>query len=299
MRGSSNSSGEERGADSSETNQGQCDNCNSTEKAMLYIVGTGPGDPDYMAGRAKDVLQKVDTVAGYSTYINLVKDIIKDKKIISTTMTKEVQRVEMAIDEALNKKSCALISGGDSGIYGMAGLVFEICKKRDIKLVRANQTRSATVNNPKKAENQITIEIVPGIPALAAGAALAGAPLTHDFATISLSDLLTPWGKIEKRLDLAAKADFVIVIYNPKSKKRNWQLTRAKELILKYRDKDTPVGVVTGAMRKNQKIIISRLDNIDKEDVGMQSILFIGSTASVQYLDFIFTPRGYGEKYNL
>ena len=266
---------------------------------MLYIVGTGPGDPDYMAGRAKDVLLKVDTIAGYSTYIDLIRDIIKDKKIISTTMTKEVQRVELAIDEVLNNKSCALISGGDSGIYAMAGLVFEICKKRDIKLVRSNCANSKANSAPEKTNNQIALEIVPGIPALAAGAALAGAPLTHDFATISLSDLLTPWEKIEKRLDLAAQADFVIVIYNPKSKKRDWQLTRAKELILKHRDKDTPVGVVTGAMRKNQKITISRLDNIDKEEVGMQSILFIGSTASVQYLDFIFTPRGYGKKYNL
>ncbi|MCK5099853.1 MAG: precorrin-3B C(17)-methyltransferase, partial [Desulfobacteraceae bacterium] len=250
MRGSSNNSGKECKTDSSETNQRQCDNCNSTEEAMLYIVGTGPGDPDYMASRAKDVLQKVDTVAGYSTYIDLVKDIIKDKKIISTTMTKEVQRVEMAIDEALNRKSCALISGGDSGIYAMAGLVFEICKKRGIKLVRSKSANLKADNSSKKIKNQITIEIVPGIPALAAGAALAGAPLTHDFATISLSDLLTPWEKIEKRLDLAAQADFVIVIYNPKSKKRDWQLTKAKELILKHRNKDTPAGIVTGAMRE-------------------------------------------------
>ena len=263
---------------------------------MLYIVGTGPGSSDYLAPRAKDVLEKVDTIAGYSTYIDLIKDIIGDKKIISTTMTKEVQRVEMAIDEALNNKSCALVSGGDSGIYAMAGLVFEICQKRDIKLVRSNPGNKNTTD---QAKNQITLEIVPGIPALAAGAALAGAPLTHDFATISLSDLLTPWDKIEKRLELAALADFVIVIYNPKSKKRDWQLTRAKKIILQHRDPDTPACVVTGAMRENQKITISKLDTIDKEDVGMQSILFIGSSASLQYLDYIFTPRGYGKKYNL
>lgn len=266
---------------------------------MLFIVGTGPGNPDYMASRAREVLKKVDTVAGYSTYIDLIKNIIKDKKILSTTMTKEVQRVEMAIDEVLNNTSCALISGGDSGIYAMAGLVFEICKKRNIKLVRENQTGLKTEDESCAPENQITLEIVPGIPALAAGAALAGAPLTHDFATISLSDLLTPWEKIEKRLEFAAKADFVIVIYNPKSKKRNWQLTKAKKIILKYRDKNTPVGIVTGAMRENQKVTISTLDCVDKEDVGMQSILFIGSTASEKYLDFIFTPRGYGKKYNL
>ncbi|MCK5096891.1 MAG: precorrin-3B C(17)-methyltransferase [Desulfobacteraceae bacterium] len=295
MRGSSNSSGKECKTNSSKTDQRQCDNCNSQTEPMLYVVGTGPGNPDYMATRAKDVLKKVDSVAGYSTYIDLIKDLIKDKKIISTTMTKEVQRVEMAINEALRQKPCALISGGDSGVYAMAGLVFEICKKRNIKLVRGN---SIDAEKASKVENQIILEIVPGIPALAAGAALAGAPLTHDFATISLSDLLTPWEKIEKRLALAAEADFVIVIYNPKSKKRDWQLTKAKELILKHRNKNTPVGIVTGAMRENQKVTITRLDNIDKEDVGMQSILFIGSTASVQYLDFIFTPRGYSQKYN-
>ncbi len=282
---------------------------------MLYIVGTGPGHPDYMALRAKQVLKKVDTVAGYSTYIDLIKDIIKGKKIISTTMTKEVQRVEMAINEALCNNACALVSGGDSGIYAMAGLVFEICKKRKIMLIRnsTNEKVSAGIDSANSdvlsgdsnnqafgsKEKQITLEIVPGIPALAAGAALAGAPLTHDFATISLSDLLTEWETIEKRLEFAAKADFTIVIYNPKSKKRNWQLTKAKEIILKHRNKKTPVGIVTGAMRKNQKITICNLDNIDKEDIGMQSILFIGSSASVQYLDFMFTPRGYGTKYKL
>jgi len=286
---------------------------------MLYIIGTGPGDPDYMAPRAKDVLKNVKTVAGYSTYLDLIKDIIKNKKIISTTMTKEVQRVEMAIDEALNKNPCALISGGDSGIYAMAGLVFEICKKKKIELVRSNPKKSkraeasGTMEDAEEAEqseepgnsdsldnpeNQIILEIVPGIPALAAGAALVGAPLTHDFATISLSDLLTPWETIKKRLELAAQADFAIVIYNPKSKKRDWQLTKAKNLILRHRDKSTPVGIVTGAMRENQKIIITKLDNIDKEDIGMQSILFIGSSTSVQYLDFMFTPRGYDQKYN-
>jgi len=266
---------------------------------VLYIVGTGPGNPDYMAARARQVLEKVDSVAGYSTYIELVKDIIKDKKIISTTMTKEVQRVELAIDEVLNNVSCAIISGGDSGIYAMAGLVFEICKKRNIELIRHDPMTRNTEFTKDITKKQIILEIVPGIPALAAGAALAGAPLTHDFATISLSDLLTSWEKIETRLDLAAKADFVIVIYNPKSKKRNWQLTKAKQLILKHRDKNTPVGIVTGAMRENQKIIITQLDNIDKEDVGMQSILFIGSSSSDRYMDFIFTPRGYGKKYDL
>jgi len=176
----------------------------------------------------------------------------------------------------------------------MAGLVFEICKQRDIKLVRArgkgNHTDTGT---------GLFLEIVPGIPALAAGAALVGAPLTHDFAAISLSDLLTPWEKIEIRLSCASMADFVIVLYNPKSKKRNWQLKRAAELIMEHRDAATPVGIVTGAMRENQCVSFTTLDQMDTARVGMQTVLFIGSSASLRYLDFLFTPRGYSKKYDI
>ncbi len=255
------------------------------------MIGTGPGDIAYMSKRAIDILKRVESVAGYSTYIDLIGDLVKGKEIISTGMMKEVERVEKAIDQALKGKQCALVSGGDPGIYAMAGLVFEICQKRDIKLVRQNSTDPAT--------NELALEIVPGIPALAAGAALAGAPLTHDFAAISLSDLLTPWEKIEKRLAHAAMADFVIVLYNPKSKKRDWQLKKAQELILQHRAPETPVGIVTGAMRENQKVSFTQLEKMDAADVGMQTVLFIGSSASVRYMDFLFTPRGYSKKYDI
>jgi len=209
-------------------------------------------------------------------------------------MMKEVDRVEKAIDQALAGQSCALISGGDSGIYAMAGLVFEICQQREIPLIRPDKAPAAA---DKKAG--LVLEIVPGIPALAAGAALAGAPLTHDFAAVSLSDLLTRWEVIEKRLTCAAMADFVIVLYNPKSKKRDWQLTRAKELILAHRNPQTPVGVVTGAMRENQSVSFTTLDQMDQAAVGMQTVLFVGSSASRRYLDFLYTPRGYAEKYEI
>lgn len=260
----------------------------------LYVIGTGPGDISYMSQRAIEILKQVDCVAGYTTYIELITDLIQDKEIISTGMMKEVERVEKAIEQALAGKSCALVSGGDPGIYAMAGLVFEICKQRDIKLVRAQDKDNYTDNN-----TDLLIEIVPGIPALAAGAALAGAPLTHDFAAISLSDLLTPWEKIEKRLTCAAMADFVIVLYNPKSKKRDWQLKRAQELILEHRDGTTPVGIITGAMRENQNVSFTRLDQLETAQVGMQTVLFIGSSASLRYLDFLFTPRGYSKKYKI
>jgi precorrin-3B C17-methyltransferase len=260
----------------------------------LYVIGTGPGDIAYMSQRAIEIIKQVDCVAGYTTYIDLIAALIKDKEIISTGMMKEVERVEKAIEHALTGKSCALVSGGDPGIYAMAGLVFEICKQRDIKLVRTRGKENSPDSN-----TGLFLEIVPGIPALAAGAALAGAPLTHDFAAISLSDLLTPWEKIGKRLTCAAMADFVIVLYNPKSKKRDWQLKRAQELILEHRDGTTPVGVITGAMRENQNISFTTLDQLDKAEVGMQTVLFIGSSASLRYLDFLFTPRGYSEKYTI
>ena len=260
----------------------------------LYVVGTGPGDVQYMSQRAIDVIRDVDCVAGYTTYIDLIADIVSDKKIISTGMMKEVERVEKAIEQALAGKSCALVSGGDPGIYAMAGLVFEICQQRNINIIRNQDKKTLLADRPG-----LRLEIVPGIPALAAGAALVGAPLTHDFAAISLSDLLTPWEKIERRLTCAAMADFVIVLYNPKSKKRNWQLNRAAELIMAHRDAKTPIGIVTGAMRENQKISFTTLDEVETAEVGMQTVLFIGSSASLRYLDFLFTPRGYAKKYEI
>jgi len=260
----------------------------------LYIIGTGPGSLAHMSGRAVEVIRKADCVAGYTTYMDMIADLIKDKEIISTGMMKEVERVEKAIEKAISGKSCALVSGGDPGIYAMAGLVFEICKNRGIRLARAGSQKHQDTGEPL-----LQIEIVPGIPALAAGAALAGAPLTHDFAAVSLSDLLTSWETIEKRLSCAAMADFVIVIYNPKSKKRDWQLRRAQEIILEHRAGATPVAVVTGAMRENQKISFTTLAQLESAEVNMQTVIFIGSSTSVQYLDFLFTPRGYAEKYGI
>jgi len=260
----------------------------------LYIVGTGPGDIAHMSGRAIEAIRSADCVAGYTTYLDMIADIIQNKEIISTGMMKEVERVEKAIEKALSGKACALVSGGDPGIYAMAGLAFEICRNKGIRLARRGDKPHQTAGEP-----HLFIEIIPGIPALAAGAALAGAPLTHDFAAISLSDLLTPWETIEKRISCAALADFVIVLYNPKSKKRNWQLERAQELILTHRSGATPIAVVTGAMRENQKVSFTTLSQLRSEHITMQTVIFIGSSTSVQYLDFLFTPRGYSGKYEI
>lgn len=260
----------------------------------LYVLGTGPGDVAHMSGRAIEIIQAADCVAGYTTYIDLIQPIIGDQEIISTGMMKEVDRVDMAIEQALAGKNCALVSGGDPGVYAMAGLVFEICMKKQISIFRPNHSESSSGNN-----NSLSLVIVPGIPALAAGAAIAGAPLTHDFAAISLSDLLTPWDKIENRLSHAAEADFVVVLYNPKSKKRDWQLKRAAEIILTHRDASTPVGIVTGAMRENEKLSFTTLGELHHAEVGMQTVVFIGSSASMRYMDFMFTPRGYTKKYSI
>ncbi|MEE4264056.1 MAG: precorrin-3B C(17)-methyltransferase [Desulfobacteraceae bacterium] len=240
------------------------------------------------------MLGSVEVVAGYSTYIDLIRPLIDGKEIISTGMTKEVARVEAAIAQAQDGKSCAIVSSGDPGIYAMAGLVFETCKIKGIAIAPpGSDTRTADDGTV------LRIEVVPGIPALSAGAALLGAPLTHDFAVISLSDLLTPWELIEKRLEAAARADFVMVLYNPKSKRRHWQLEKAQEIILQHRDKNTPVGIVSRAMRDQQHIEIVALDNMHTADVDMQTTVFIGSSTSSEYMDFMYTPRGYAKKYDI
>ncbi len=246
-----------------------------------------------MSRRAYDVLKYVDTVAGYTTYIDLIRPLIEKKNIISTSMTKEVDRVEAAIETALKGKSCAIVSSGDPGVYAMAGLVFEICRNKNISILP-----SAGSKRLKDAPS-LCIEVVPGIPALCSGASLLGAPLTHDFAVISLSDLLTPWDLIEQRIEAAASADFVIVLYNPKSKKRNWQLEKAQKIILKHRKKDTPVGIVTSAMRDDQNVQIITLEHLHTAGVNMQTTVFIGNSASAVFLDFMVTPRGYAKKYKL
>ena len=240
------------------------------------------------------MLAEVDAVAGYTTYIDLIRPLIAGKTIVSTPMKKEVKRVEAAIDLALSGTACAIVSSGDPGVYAMAGLVFEVCRIRNIPLISTDDPLA-----DEKAESGLKIEVVPGIPALCAGASLLGAPLTHDFAAVSLSDLLTPWKLIERRLEAAAGADFVIVLYNPKSKKRSWQLDRAVEIIRRHRDGDTPVGVVTRAMRKAQSVRITTLKELPSVPVDMQTTVFIGNSTTFTYLDSLVTPRGYAEKYEI
>ena len=236
------------------------------------------------------MLASVDAVAGYTTYIDLIRPMIEGKQIVSTAMKKEVDRVSAALDLALAGTSCAVVSSGDPGVYAMAGLVLEMCRERAIAI-------GGEASGQDK--DRLQIEVVPGIPALCSGASLLGAPLTHDFAAVSLSDLLTPWDAIEKRLDAAARADFVIVIYNPKSRRRADHLQRAQQIVLKHRKPDTPVGIVTGAMRDNQRVVLTTLDDLDRAEVDMQTTVFIGNSNTFNYDGYMVTPRGYAKKYNI
>jgi precorrin-3B C17-methyltransferase len=240
------------------------------------------------------VLTAAEAVAGYTTYIDLVRPLVGDKEVVSTGMKREVARVAAAIDLARRGKRCALVSSGDAGVYAMAGLVLEMCQKQAIPIAPHRG-----VKNGKVAAGKLYVEVVPGIPALCAGGALLGAPLTHDFAAISLSDLLTPWEKIERRLAAAAAADFVIVLYNPKSKKRRDHLRRAQEIVLEHRGGETPVGIVSRAMRAGQRVQLTRLDQLHQAEVDMQTIVFIGNGSTLIYGECLITPRGYGEKYEL
>lgn len=291
MRSSRNSGSRNRGADRAQAEDPGHHHRRGPDRPCLHVVGLGPGDTEHLTVRALDVIKQADVIAGYTTYIDLIRDLIAEKEIIATSMKKEVDRVDAAIRTVQEGRGCALVCSGDPGVYAMAGLVFEMCEKKNIPVVPPD--------HESPVGEGIRVEVVPGIPALAAGASLLGAPLTHDFACISLSDLLTPWDVIEKRIEHAAAADFVIVIFNPKSKKRDWQLAKARDIILQHRHPDTPVGLVRDAMRDEQAVAIVPLTELHNAAVDMRTTVFIGSAASRGFLDFMYTPRGYAGKYEL
>ncbi len=245
----------------------------------LAVVGTGPGAADLITPRACLSIERADIVVGYKTYLDLVRDFIApEQEVLSSAMMQEIDRCRKALALADEGKRVALVCGGDPGIYAMAGLVYELVK----------ETGSGS-----------RIEIIPGIAALNSCAAILGAPLMHDFAAISLSDLMTPWLVIEKRLQAAAMADFVTVLYNPKSKKRTTQIVRAREIMLEYRDPATPVGIVSGATRAHETVCLTNLNTMLDEEIGMQTTVIIGNSATFISGDKMVTPRGYTAKYGL
>jgi precorrin-3B C17-methyltransferase len=226
-------------------------------------------------------LSRAEVIVGYTAYIELVPGaLLAGKTVISTGMTGEVERCERAVESALSGRDTAVVSSGDAGVYGMAGLVLEILEKRGL-------------------DRTVPFETVPGIPALCAAAALLGAPLTHDFAVISLSDLLTPIEVILARIEAAARADFVIVLYNPRSKRRTGQLSEAMRIIFDARGGGVPVGLVRQAYRTGQAVSVCPLSAFDPEQADMLSLVIVGNASSRIAGGRMLTPRGYADKYDL
>lgn len=237
----------------------------------IFVVGLGPGEQNQMTSMAMEALEQSQVIIGYTVYIDLIKDKFGHKKIMSTPMKKEVDRCKMVLDEALKGQTVSLVCSGDAGVYGMAGLMYEVAKEHE----------------------EVEIEIVPGITAASSGAAVLGAPLIHDFAVISLSDLLTPYELIEKRLECAAAGDFVICLYNPSSKKRHDYLKKACDTILAYKSKYTVCGYVKNIGREGQIAKVVTLEELRDIEVDMFTTVFIGNSQTKNINGKMVTPRGY------
>ena len=239
--------------------------------SRIYVVGIGPGSFDHMTGEAVKALQDSDVIIGYTVYVDLVKEHFADKEFLTTPMTKEVDRCKLAFEQAQAGKTVSMICSGDAGVYGMSGLMYEIgAEYPDTELV-----------------------IVAGVTAATGGAAVLGAPLIHDFCLISLSDLLTPWEKIEKRLLMASDADFVIVLYNPSSHKRADYLQKACDLMLRYKSPETVCGIVSQIAREGESYQVMTLQELRDTRVDMFTTVFIGNSQTKEINGKMVTPRGY------
>ncbi|KGR74047.1 precorrin-3B C(17)-methyltransferase [Ureibacillus sinduriensis] len=251
-------------------------------KGKIFVVGFGPGDYEHITKRAIDALQQSEYIIGYKTYVELIADLVTAKSIVSTGMTEEVSRAQEAVRQAELGNIVSVISSGDSGVYGMAGLVYEVL-----------------IEMGWKQDTGIEVEVVPGISAINSCASLLGAPVMHDSCTISLSDHLTPWTVIEKRIEAAAMADFVIALYNPKSGRRTRQIVEAQRILLQYRSPSTPVGLVKSAYREKQQIVMTTLAEMLNHEIGMLTTVIIGNSSTFYYDNKMITPRGYQRKYTL
>ncbi len=242
----------------------------------VSVVGIGPGLPEFLTNQAKKALEESDLVIGYRLYVKQVSALVEGqgKEIIHSVMGREIERCRRAVAEACRGRKVALVSGGDPGVYGMAGLLLQVAQEAD--------------QAPE-------VEIIPGVTAASVAAAVLGAPLMHDYAVISLSDLLTPWAVIEKRLRAAAEADFVIVLYNPRSHGRSDLLGRARAIVLEYRRPENAVGMVKSAGREEQQLWQTSLAGLDQriEQADMATLVIIGSSKTYWQQDLMITPRGY------
>ena len=234
-------------------------------------MGIGPGEYEQMTVRAINALKGSDTIIGYTVYVDLVKEHFPGKEFMTTPMKKEVDRCVMAFQEAMKGKTVSMICSGDAGVYGMSGLMYEVGKDYP----------------------QVELEIIPGVTAATGGAAVLGAPLIHDFCLISLSDLLTPWEKIESRLLHASEADFVICLYNPSSKKRHDYLMKACDLMMRYKKEDTVCGIVGNIGREGENMKIMTLKELRDTSVDMFTTVFVGNSQTKEINGKMVTPRGY------
>ena len=244
-------------------------------KAKITVIGIGPGGLDDLTSKARKALRDSKIIVGYTYYIHFIETLIGcDAEIVQNGMRQEIDRIMKAFEIAESGRDVTVISSGDAGIYGMAPLVYEMLRERG---------------------SEIEVEVIPGISAFQKAASLLGAPVGHDFCVISLSDLMTPWAVIEKRIKAAAEADFVTAVYNPKSHGRYWELYRLKELFLEHRSSDTPVGYVRQAGREGQTVNVTSLSDFDPEDVDMFTVVIIGNSQTYRSDGYIVTPRGYYE----
>ena len=257
--------------------------CNdSSGFGKITVVGTGPGGTNHLSPAALNAIKTSGVIIGYSTYLKHVNNILReDQEKLPFSMKDEIARCETAIAKAMEGKGVCLASGGDAGIYGMSGLLLEIMEKKSLV-------------------GKLPVEFIPGIPAFCAAACAVGGPIMNDFCVISLSNLLTPWEEIKKRLKLASEGDFVIILYNPKSKKRKDELTMAKELLLENIDKDRPAAIVKAASRPDEEVVITTLERIDAFDIiSMNTTIIIGNKTTFVKDLFMITKRGYDNKYVL
>lgn len=245
----------------------------------LKVIGIGPGAAELITPAAQRALESVDVIIGYKTYLRLIDHLAPDTPRQATGMRQEVPRVNQAVELARAGQRVALVSSGDAGVYGMAGLVFEVLRERG--------------------ENGIGVEVVPGVSALNAAASLLGAPLMMDFAAISLSDQLVPRDEILRRLELAVQAGFVLALYNPKGKKRTEPFERACEILARHLPPETPVGIVRDAYRTGQSIELITLAGLPAAEVNMVTTVIVGNRHTFAHHGKMVTPRGYANKYEL
>lgn len=256
--------------------------------AKLYIVSSGPGAEDLIAPQAVAAIKACSDLVAYGLYLDLLGDICSGKQHHDLPLGKEIDRARLALDLTACGKNTALISSGDIGIYAMATVVFELLDRQ----LQGQETHPEWLD--------IEIEVVPGISAMQACASKVGAILGHDFCTISLSDLLTPWQTIEKRIHACGQGDFVVSFYNPRSKKRDWQINKARDILLEYRPRETPVVLGRQLTREDESIIITDLEKLSADDVDMFTLVTIGNSESRvvqnQQSTWVYTPRGYKKR---